>query len=147
MTTAINYIPDAERLRGYASAADILDAIRRANPYDAELSAGQCDGTYRIVGSWVGSARVWMAERITEDSGWEVAYTSAEGGTDLNAIHEGDRWGLWVDGGVIYLDRTVHVTGAPGGVALDLARLYAQEAIWDWARGTVVPTTDPTTAL
>lgn len=126
----------------YASAATILDAIRRANPEHALV-----DGTYHIVPTWVGSARVYMAERITEDEGWEVAYQSAEGGQILNTIDPADRWGVWTDGGVIFLDKTVHITGAPGGVALDLARLYAQEAIWDWKRSIVVPTSDPATAL
>ena len=130
----------------YATADEIVDAIRRANlSADGEWQSN-LDGTYRIIPSWIGSVRVFMAERIQEAEGYEVAYQSALGGTDLNLVGQGERWGYWEDGGIVYLDRTVHIV-APGGVALDVARLYAQEAIFDWSNGACIPTTDPATGL
>ena len=132
----------------YLTAAEISDAIDRANP------ASDVAGTYHIVGTWVGSARVWMAERIEETEGFEVAYASIDSwkhnqpNGDLYSIEPGDRIGAWWSGeGELVLDRTVHIKGAAGGVALDLARLYNQQAIWDWKFGMEVPTTDPATAL
>lgn len=133
----------------YLTAAEISDAIDRANP------TTDVAGTYTIVGSWVGSARVWMAERITETSGYEVAYDSINHwkagrvNTDLYGIEPFHRIGAWWDEetGELCLDYTVHIRGARGGVALDVARLYKQKAIWSWHETEVIETTDPATAL
>lgn len=139
-------------MTNYATADDITDAICRLNAtvgIDEEtgtpvLQDGPIDGTYRIIPSWIGSQRVWMAERIQETAGYEVAYRSAQEGPNL--IHSQDRWGAWVSGGILYLDRTAHVVG-PLGVALDMARTYAQECVWSWAQSATIDATNPATAL
>lgn len=130
-------------MTSYASAEAIMRAIERANAIGAST-----DGTYLIRPERQDTGGVvYVAERVTETNGYEVAYDSALGAPHLNIVNDGERWGLWTDGGVAYLDRTMYVTGVRAGVALDIARMYAQEAVWDWARSEVILTSDPATAL
>ena len=124
-------------MTAYASRSEIIDAIERSvltRRRESDAPAN-IDGTYRLIPTWIGSTRVWMAEPITETSGFEIAYeevwTDEEG---LQGVKESDRFGAWYDptDGTFYLDRTMHVRGTMSGVAHDIARLYSQKAIWSW---------------
>jgi hypothetical protein len=125
--------------------AEIIDAICRVNATDTHNPVawhGPTDGTYRIIPTWVGSARVWMAQKLSQESGFEVAYESIEEGPfwyDLGSA----RLGIWTDPetGRVRLDRTVNVRGSEI-VAIDTARLYDQLAIWDWAAGASISIDD-----
>lgn len=133
----------------YITKAAALEAIVRAHSVEtAEGITGTADGTYQLVPTWVGNVRVWMAYRIRETVGYEVAYDALLDAPNLDSIEEGDRIGYWRDPetGEVCLDRTLHIV-APGGVALDIARLYNQKAIWSWAMSHCIEATDPATAL
>lgn len=120
---------------------EILDAIRRIHDYAyPPHAATPGDGTYRIIPTWVGSTRVWMAERIIETDGWEVAYASVLDGRYWYPLSEA-RFGYWADPatGVEYLDQTVHIRGNYN-VAHTMGAYYAQVAIWNWADSTVETT-------
>ena len=109
------------------SRGDILAAIARTN------GGAPQDGTYRIIPSWIGSTRVWMAERITETAGYEIAYSDVMVGRYWYPLNEA-RFGFWQDpaSGETYLDQTVYLQGN-FAIALELGARYSQIAIWDWA--------------
>jgi hypothetical protein len=109
------------------SRADILGAISRTN------GGAPQDGTYRIVPSWIGSERVWMAERISEVDGYEIAYADVAPGTFWYPL-DAARFGYWCDPATneIYLDQTIHTRGN-FAIALEIGAHYSQLAIWDWA--------------
>lgn len=144
-------------MTAYATKSQIIDAISRANlkqTFDEQgyehWTASEHDmcGTYHIIPTWVGNQRVFMAERIEEREGYEVAYSASQEGSDLNIIEEGERWGFWANEQHIhFLDRTVHLKGVRAGVALDMGRLYNQEAVYDWANDAVIDCTEAATAL
>jgi hypothetical protein len=116
------------------SRAEILDAISRVHDFDTypPIDPAPQDGTYRIIPTWVGSSRVWMAQAIREDSGYEIGYASVMDGEFWYPLDE-IRFGYWRDPetGVEYLDETVHVKGNYL-VALNMGAYYSQIAIWDW---------------
>ncbi len=130
----------------YINRPQIIDAISRFCFFEGR--GNQIDGTYRLIPTWIGSERVWMAERIEETSGFEVAFDEIKSDTDLYVNNDFDRVGIWQDEtGYVWVDRTMHIRGTLSGVAHDVARLYNQKAIWSWHRGEV-ETVDPTcTAL
>jgi hypothetical protein len=117
--------------------AEILDAISRVHDYDTypPVDSTPQDGTYRIIPTWVGNVRVWHAERITEFSGYEIAYAAVPEGQFWYPLNE-CRFGYWRDSatGIEYLDQTVHVRGNYN-VAHTMAAHYSQVALWDWTRG------------
>jgi hypothetical protein len=77
----------------YVNAAQILDAIIHCSEEGSDPS-----GAYRLIPSWVGSARVWIAEPIKEDSGFEVAYDALLlNRSDLYDAQSFDRIGVGFD--------------------------------------------------
>jgi hypothetical protein len=113
---------------------EILDAIERVNALDTYSPVERhavVDGTYSIIPTWIGNARVWMAQKIDTREGYEVAFEAilGDGTYDLTFA----RFGVWTDPetGKVWLDRTVHVKGSEA-VAENIARHYDQLAIWDW---------------
>lgn len=124
--------------------------IRRIRDLDPEGVLH--DGTYTVVLNYAGHnpelhGHPSAFARVEETRGYEVAYSAMLMGTDMNFVDVGDRIGVWTDDdGTVYLNRVVHID-APAGVALDVARLYDQKAIWDWKRAEVILSTEPATAL
>lgn len=116
------------------SANELRDAIERANlTTDPETGAvvpcADVDGTYALEPTWLGSVRVWMARRITEASGFEIAYAPV--GDDPIEWRPGLRIGVWTDSGRTQLDYTLHVD-CPADIAITLGARYCQDAIWEW---------------
>lgn len=125
------------------SRAEILDAIYRANleypepDFVATVKRGPhaMDGTYRIIPTWIGSARVWHAERINETEGYEIAYAPViNDGNHYSYPLDESRFGYWTNPatGEEFLDQTIHTRGN-FAVALEIGALYSQLAIWDWS--------------
>jgi hypothetical protein len=120
--------------------AEILDAIERVNAYDTYSPVPRHDvkdGTYRIIGSWIGSHRVWMAQKLSQEPGYEVAYEAVP---EASFWYGSDsRYGVWTDPetGEVCLYRTVNVKGNYA-VANKLGAIYGQKAIWDWHEGKAI---------
>lgn len=115
---------------------EILVAINRANiriTPDKGVHFAPQDGTYSIIPTWVGNDRVWMAQRITEYTGYEIAHRPVMDGRYWYPLDVA-RFGYWQDRatGETHLDETIHVRGNYV-IALEIGAKYNQLAIWDWA--------------
>lgn len=114
--------------------AEILDAIGRVHDFDTYPPADPRpqDGTYRIIPTWVGNARVWMAQRI-DGVGYEVGYQAIDNDEHWWYALDEARFGYWrnPETGEECLDRTVEIRGALP-VAERIAVTYGQTHIWNW---------------
>jgi hypothetical protein len=120
---------------------EILDAIKRVHAtdtYNPQAIVEPEDGTYKLIASWIGSQRVWFAQKLSNEGGYEIA-VGAIPDKAWYPLSEA-RFGVWTDPetGEIDLDQTVNIRGS-FNTACEMASFYNQKAFWSWIDNRVWP--------